>query len=591
LMSIYSIFAITASITCFVLAAVIYLSNRKGPLNRIFILAIVFGAYAAFTTFMVIEANNFEAAYLWNKIGFLRPFFGAFLFQFALVFTGASLSTSRLRYVLLYMPAALFSIVDLITGEISGSAVAGWWGYQFAGSGSLFYYASTIWSLTLSFASALLCLIFFFRTKDEIKKQQAKIITFGLVIPIGGNLIFTAAQFISGVYIPYYFVGANSILCVFVAYAIWKYNLFDLNPAIAAENIIATMPDSFILTDLEGKIIRVNSALTGLFGYTEKELAGKTISHLLSCKNNRQLISDIMQKHQIKNYETLMVTKFSVDKQVSISASVIKDKKGKNLGTTFIIHDLTRRKKNEERILRNERFVAIGELAGMVGHDLRNPLTSIQAAAYYLKKKNSNLDDTSKEMLAIIETSIQYSNKIVNDLLDYSREIKLKIEETSAKNLLENTLAIMRVPKTVTVVDHTLDSNIVHVDRVNMSRVFMNIINNAFEAMPNGGTLTIKSTEKDDNLKVSFEDTGSGMTKQTISNLWTPLFTTKARGMGFGLPICKRIVETHNGNIQVTSTPNKGTTFTITIPKKRCAQETSECMFLMPKDTLVEAQK
>lgn len=587
MLSIYAIFAITASTICFVLAAVVYLFNRKGPLNRIFIFAIVFGAYSAFTTFMVIRANSAEAAYLWNKIGFLWPFFVVLLLQFVLVFTANPLATKRFRYALLYVPAAVFAVLDLTTNDISGLAVSGPFGYQFIGSDTLTGLASSVWSATVSFISVLLCLFFIFRTENENKRQQAKIVTVGLAIPIIINLLARAGYYILGTHIPYYGVGANSILCVFVVFAIWKYNLFNLNPAIAAENIIATMPDSFILTDLKGKIIRVNSALTSLLGYTENELTEKTFSYLLTCKNNKQLIPDIIQKQQIKNYETLMVTKNGINKPVSISASIIKDQKGTHLGVTIIIHDLTRRKQNEEKILKNERFVAIGELAGMVGHDLRNPLTSIQAATYYLKKKNANLDDTSKEMLATIEKSIQYSNKIINDLLDYSRDLKLKIEETNLKSLVANALAMTPAPEEIAVRNLTQDCHKLNVDRLSMSRVFMNVINNAFEAMPNGGTLTIRSTKRQGNVEVSFEDTGSGMTQQTLDKLWTPLFTTKAKGMGFGLAICKRIVEAHGGTIQVISVPERGTIFTLTIPQNITGKEAAECIFLPPEESLV----
>jgi signal transduction histidine kinase len=104
------------------------------------------------------------------------------------------------------------------------------------------------------------------------------------------------------------------------------------------------------------------------------------------------------------------------------------------------------------------------------------------------------------------------------------------------------------------------------VDMEKMKRVCVNLIKNAVDAMPKGGKLTIKSNTMDDQLEMVFIDTGIGITKEVLQKLWSPLFTTKAKGMGFGLPICKRVVEAHDGSISVESTVGKGTTFTVTIP-------------------------
>jgi two-component system, sporulation sensor kinase E len=106
------------------------------------------------------------------------------------------------------------------------------------------------------------------------------------------------------------------------------------------------------------------------------------------------------------------------------------------------------------------------------------------------------------------------------------------------------------------------------VDIDKIKRVFVNMIRNAIDVMPKGGRLTIKSTKLNENVQITFSDTGMGMTKETLEKLWAPLFTTKAKGMGLGLAICKRIVEAHGGSISVESVVGKGTTFAITIPIK-----------------------
>ncbi len=226
-------------------------------------------------------------------------------------------------------------------------------------------------------------------------------------------------------------------------------------------------------------------------------------------------------------------------------------------------------KKSQEKLLKAQKLAAIGELAGMVGHDLRNPLTGIAGAAYYLKSKLApKADRKSREMLQLIEKDIEYSNKIVNDLLEYSCEQHLELSMTSPKLVLREALSLVEVPEDIALLDLTHRKPRVRIDAQKMKRVFINIIKNSIDAMPKGGTLTISSREENGNLKIAFVDTGTGIAKDVLKKLWIPLFTTKAKGMGLGLPICKRIVEAHGGDISVNSVPDKGTTFVINIPAK-----------------------
>lgn len=221
----------------------------------------------------------------------------------------------------------------------------------------------------------------------------------------------------------------------------------------------------------------------------------------------------------------------------------------------------------QEQLLKAERLATIGQLAGMVGHDLRNPLTGIAGATYYLKTKyGSKIDSKGIEMLAIIEKNIEYSDKIINDLLEYSRETKLNLAETDPKSLMQAALALVEVPENIHVANLVKNEPRLRVDVDKIKRVFVNIVINALEAMPKGGTLTVRSFKDGHNVKFLIADTGTGMTKCMFDKIFTPLYTTKAKGMGFGLPICKRLVEAHGGRISVESEIAKGTTFTITIP-------------------------
>ena len=223
----------------------------------------------------------------------------------------------------------------------------------------------------------------------------------------------------------------------------------------------------------------------------------------------------------------------------------------------------------QEKLLKTERFAAIGELAGLIGHDLRNPLQGISGATYYLKARSvPEEDDKGREMLATIERCVEYSNKIVNDLLEYSKEIRVELEETNPQSLVVDSLRQVSTPASVEIVDETLSNPTLKIDKCKLERVFVNLIKNAFDAMPNGGKLTVKSESVGGDVVFSFSDTGTGMTPEVMSKLWTPLFTTKAKGMGFGLAICKRIVEAHGGKITAQTEEGKGSLFTVTLPQK-----------------------
>jgi signal transduction histidine kinase len=222
----------------------------------------------------------------------------------------------------------------------------------------------------------------------------------------------------------------------------------------------------------------------------------------------------------------------------------------------------------EEKLIKAERLAAIGELAGIIGHDLRNPLQGIRSAVYYLKAHSSDQSKVNREMLEEIDGCIDRSDKIINDLIEYAQIINLEALPTDPKILVLNALARVKAPPNITVVDETSDKPILTVDSNRIERVFEGIIKNAYDAMPDGGKLTVSCRKSFSKAVFDFQDTGSGMDQETLSKMWTPLFTTKAKGMGLGLAICRRIVEAHGGSITAKSARGKGTTITVTLPTR-----------------------
>jgi signal transduction histidine kinase len=201
----------------------------------------------------------------------------------------------------------------------------------------------------------------------------------------------------------------------------------------------------------------------------------------------------------------------------------------------------------------------------MVGHDLRNPLQGMAGALHLLKQESLTAEERN-EMLQVIEKSIHYSDAIVRDLSEYSAEIQLELAEATPRSITRDAIGAVKVPQNVTIQDSSGDQPTLRVDPDKMKRVFINLIENAIDAMPQGGTLTISSRESGNSAEIVLTDTGSGIPEKVMKNLWKPLQTTKAKGLGLGLAICKRSVDAHGGSISVKSEVGRGTTLTIQLP-------------------------
>jgi len=359
------------------------------------------------------------------------------------------------------------------------------------------------------------------------------------------------------------------------------------------ERLFMDNPEAAVYVDSNYHILDANPRFSELFGYSLDKIKGKHIDNVVVQKDKIDE-AEMVDREAFRGcfyYETVRKRKDGSLVPVSISVAPI-TVEGKLVGAVGLYRDITERKQMEkkleeysqhleelvekrtrelteaqEQLLEAERLAAIGEVAAMVGHDLRNPLTGIAGATYYLKTKlGSNTDKKSMEMLELIEKDIEHSNSIITDLLEYSREIRLELTETNPKLLMKEALSLVKFPQNIQLLDSTQSEPEIKVDSEKMKRVFVNIIKNAFDAMPEGGELTITSNESNGSLEIDFKDTGVGMSKNVIEKLGTPLFTTKARGMGFGVPICKRIVEAHGGSISVESSVGKGSTFTVNLP-------------------------
>ncbi len=275
---------------------------------------------------------------------------------------------------------------------------------------------------------------------------------------------------------------------------------------------------------------------------------------------------------------------------VQDTAKAIRDSLGKTTHMIGGVYDITERETDKEKLeqyskhleelveertkqLKNsERMATIGQVAGMVGHDLRNPLQSIIGEVYLAKTELKSIPDSEhktclQESIQAIAEQIGYMDKIVSDLQTFVKPVEAHKQTVNLKQLIVGLLAQINIPKNIQTIMQADGALTVDADPQLLKRVLINLVTNAVQAMPQGGELTIKAqTNNQGQIQISVKDTGVGIPDEVKSKLFTPLFTTKAKGQGFGLAVCKRVVEAQNGNISFSSQVGRGSKFIIELP-------------------------
>jgi signal transduction histidine kinase len=233
-------------------------------------------------------------------------------------------------------------------------------------------------------------------------------------------------------------------------------------------------------------------------------------------------------------------------------------------------------KEREKELKEAEKFATIGQIATMVGHDLRNPLQVIINYIYLAKMKMKSLSSHEMDILekagfskifGSVQDETKYMDKIISDLQDYARPVKLDVAEINLHQLFIDRFSSIDVPQTIKIFLDIEENMTIIADPNLMKRVFSNLLLNAVQAMPNGGRVMIGAWHDEQTINITIKDTGTGISEDLISELFQPLVTTKAKGTGLGLSVVKRLVEAQNGKVELESEVGKGTTFTVRIPQ------------------------
>lgn len=376
-----------------------------------------------------------------------------------------------------------------------------------------------------------------------------------------------------------------------------------------SQSLLEGLPDAVVIVKKDGTIVFVNTCTEKICGYQRDELLGKSVEILIPdrfrnvhVKHRAAYGAEPLTRPMGVGLEVVARRKDGSEFPVEVTLSPIET--GDGIFITSVVRDITRRKRMEEALRENEqryrdlareleqqlivsdRLVSLGELAASIAHEFNNPLQIIMGFTEDLLTEEDP-SDPHYEALKIIEKEARRCKEVVRDLLDFARPAGVDLKLVNIKDILRKSFDLLLVhlekAKVESEIEIQPDLPQIYADPQQMEQVLINLLFNAVEAMPGGGTLTVRVTARrsrpgysqgDDlaalnEVIIALSDTGVGIEPDVLPNIFRPFFTTKKkRGMGLGLSICERIMRAHGGRLEVESRPGQGTTFYLHLPLK-----------------------
>jgi len=334
-------------------------------------------------------------------------------------------------------------------------------------------------------------------------------------------------------------------------------------------NLFEAAGTSLVILDGDLRFKLVNQAFEALSGYSRHDLVGAmTLPPFLL--NKDQSVNDLIKRLKTPpdSWEAHFTDKDGIVKQVHLATSLIPGSADILISTV----DMTRERELERRLFRSEELAAIGELSAGIAHEIRNPLVAITASASLLKDE-TNLSEEGRQLLDVVKEESDHLAAIVDDFLKFARPKKPDFEDVDINQLLRDVIKRYRDwngSKVKWIEEYDASISTVPMDRHQVQQVVTNLLINSMDAMEKTGVLTVKTQRErasgGECVRVMITDTGIGIPDDELVKIFQPFFSTKQKGTGMGLAICRRIVNDHDGEIVVESRKNEGTTFSVLLP-------------------------
>lgn len=336
------------------------------------------------------------------------------------------------------------------------------------------------------------------------------------------------------------------------------------------DNIVNCIRTGLLTTDLAGKITTANAAAAEIMGY-KRGLAGIHVTEIIGEEFWRRIRqTDFTRERRAVRSDRWARTRSGAEIYLGFSVSPLITHSGEQIGHIISFQDLTDIKRLEEEIQLKEKMAALGKMAAGIAHELRNPLASIRGSIQLLGSELKLRGEQARLMRIVLRESDRL-NKIIEDFLTYARPTRLNTIEIQISDLLAETVELVKhtpMVKPAHRIEFTAENGCaIEGDRDRLKQVFWNLASNALKAMPEGGLLSIEARRVGRNqVRVSFTDTGIGMSQEEIDNIFEPFFSRFQEGVGLGMAIVYQIVDAHKGRIQVRSKKGVGTTVTLELP-------------------------
>jgi signal transduction histidine kinase len=348
-------------------------------------------------------------------------------------------------------------------------------------------------------------------------------------------------------------------------------------------HIVSSMRNGVIAVRRNGTLALMNAEGYRIFGLTpaDRDIGRPFADVLYACPEIIRVLSGAFDLSYLPNRAELRLKE--LDRVIGYTLSQVKDDDGAPIGAVLFFKDLTQVEQLEERERLRDRLASLGEMAAGIAHELKNPLAGIEVMAGLLRRQVPDSKD-AQSLLADILSEAKLANAIVVEMLEFVRPVRLQVERTDLHDVLQQsvTMAESKVPRRDVIVRTNVETGLpmIEGDHHQLSQVFTNLIANAFEALDGRGSITISAAraaiEADPAFAgiqpptpavlVEVADDGPGVPANLTDRIFNPFFTTKVTGTGLGLAIVRKIVDAHDGRIDVSSSPETGTRFRVTLP-------------------------